>query len=95
MRGSFLQAGRSQLGLGTRGTAGDRARGEAYHEDCRNKRHRLEHFGSLRVASEEGNGIVATMFSFNKHEILTLAILLVPVAAVAVWMTLLAVNLFT
>jgi hypothetical protein len=41
------------------------------------------------------NGVVATMFGFNRREILILAILMIPIAAVAVWVTLLAVNLFT
>ena len=43
----------------------------------------LEHFGSLRIASEEGNGV--TMFGFNRREIPILAILVIPIAAVAVW----------
>jgi hypothetical protein len=35
------------------------------------------------------------MFGFNRREILILAIPVIPIAAVAVWVTLLAVNLFT
>jgi len=35
------------------------------------------------------------MFGFNRREILTLVIVLIPVAAVAVWVALLALNIFT